>query len=374
MASDSKKLKVEDSASKGEIPLWFSRCCKRISEAMKPEHGVCSPFGVASLLAFASLGSAGETKNEFLSTLGLFNDEMIEKELASLSHILKGDKAIRNFFGFYAKDDYPLASKFTKQLESHSDVKNIKFDENDRAELNATILANTDQMISNFFDEPFPSDIKLMLLNTLLCKIEFNYAFDEDQTVDAPFTTLGGKTETVKLMHKICEYNNDYRYGETGWEQVVELQCKGSDCTLVIVLPKKGVDIRQAHALDLLKVSLSQEKNVNLSLPRFTIESEWDFIEILKSMGLERPFDDKRADFSLIPENGRGDLYIGKIKQKVRIEVDEKGAKAAAVTAIEFEEECCSIEPPMVEMTCDRAFAFMICLHGIPLFRGIKGE
>ena len=69
---------------------------------------------------------------------------------------------------------------------------------------------------------------------------------------------------------------------------------------------------------------------VDLSMPRFKSEFSTSLKEPLKAMGAERAFSDN-AQFDGISDTP---LYIDNVIQKTYISVDEKGAEAAAVTAI----------------------------------------
>ena len=67
---------------------------------------------------------------------------------------------------------------------------------------------------------------------------------------------------------------------------------------------------------------------VDILMPRFEIVSEIDLIKVLKPMGIKSAFTGS-ADFSNMSDRS---LYVSMMKQKAKIEVNEDGAKAAAVT------------------------------------------
>ena len=72
---------------------------------------------------------------------------------------------------------------------------------------------------------------------------------------------------------------------------------------------------------------------VNLRLPKFEINYEKKLKEVLKTMGVNLPFE-KNADFSKI--RIQNDIYINEIIHKTYLKVNEQGTEAAAVTAIEM--------------------------------------
>ena len=72
--------------------------------------------------------------------------------------------------------------------------------------------------------------------------------------------------------------------------------------------------------------------SVDLTLPRFKIESKSDLATELAVMGMPLAFDAARADFSGITAEER--LFISKVIHQANISVDEKGTEGAAATAV----------------------------------------
>ena len=80
-------------------------------------------------------------------------------------------------------------------------------------------------------------------------------------------------------------------------------------------------------------VNNMKDNKVNLRLPKFEINYEKKLKEVLKTMGVNLPFE-KNADFSKI--RVQNDIYINEIIHKTYLKVNEQGTEAAAVTAIEM--------------------------------------
>ena len=77
----------------------------------------------------------------------------------------------------------------------------------------------------------------------------------------------------------------------------------------------------------------------------------------LSNMGLKNIFSNK-ADFSGISDEK---LKVGSVLQKTKLELDENGTKAAAVTSISM--ETCSVaapDPVVKNVDLTRPFAFLI--------------
>jgi serpin B len=100
------------------------------------------------------------------------------------------------------------------------------------------------------------------------------------------------------------------------------------------------------------------------------METFYDLIEPLKSMGLNLPF--SGGDFSKMAGER---LEISKIIQKAFVELKEEGTEAAAVTVIMMRTESSMHEDPVYvpEFRADRPFFFVIREKstGLILFTGV---
>ena len=83
-------------------------------------------------------------------------------------------------------------------------------------------------------------------------------------------------------------------------------------------------------------------------------------------MGMSDAFDPGKADFSYITENL--DLYLSQVLHKTYIKVDEKGTKAAAVTATTI----FAGNALIYEVNLNRPFIYMLidCKSNTPFFIG----
>ena len=106
---------------------------------------------------------------------------------------------------------------------------------------------------------------------------------------------------------------------------------------------------------------------VNLSVPKFDVNSTMDLKEGLQKMGITDVFNEGAANFSGI--TGDVPIFLTAANQSVRVQIDEEGVKAAAY--IEFP-GATSPEPPkeIIDFILDRPFLFAITTDSIPLFMG----
>jgi serine protease inhibitor len=71
--------------------------------------------------------------------------------------------------------------------------------------------------------------------------------------------------------------------------------------------------------------------DLDLKLPRFTLDFSASMVEYLKKMGMEVAFNYPGADFTPM---GSKDFFISDVLHKTRLEIDEKGTVAAAASAV----------------------------------------
>lgn len=345
----------------------LNRCSHAISQLVaSPDQYVVAPHSIGSLFALLYLGARGETRNQLSKFFGLTDDSSIIAELKELDNIFSNDPATRNFFAFYARSDFPIEDEFSQLLRQFSDIRNVSFDEEDRADINVLVEKKTDGLVRNFISQPFNDDLVFLLLNTILCKFKFVTSFSRFRTKPGTFNCLDGSTINVNMMRNT--FNDSIIYAESDLCQVIELACDKTKCTFGIILPRIDVPINQVQNLDPSQLPLNDQWIVELYLPKFTIEKQWDFSNLLTKAGLTNPFI-HGADFTEINKSGR--MYISMVIQKVKIEVDERGATAAAASAIAGREEGSEYKPNAKEvvMTCNRTFAGYIRINDKILFR-----
>ena len=101
------------------------------------------------------------------------------------------------------------------------------------------------------------------------------------------------------------------------------------------------------------------------------IEFEEEINPQLINMGIVDAFTGK-ADFTKLGECKDGNIYISRVRHKTRLEVNEEGTRAAAVTSIEM--RATSAGPREgIDVILDRPFILYIVDKetNMPLFSGI---
>jgi serpin B len=105
---------------------------------------------------------------------------------------------------------------------------------------------------------------------------------------------------------------------------------------MYVLLPHEGISL-DVLIDELDGATWESEKNrmrsckVDLKLPRFETASDINLNDIMKSLGMKRAFIPGLAEFGDMFEN-ESEIFLGTLKQKSRIIVNEEGTEAAGVT------------------------------------------
>ena len=106
------------------------------------------------------------------------------------------------------------------------------------------------------------------------------------------------------------------------------------------------------------KPDVMAEEEVEVFLPRFTLEESYNMEGVLRDLGMIDAFDASCADFTGM--SSRRGLHMSKVVHKSFLEVTEEGTEAAAATGAVVIKFCLRIVP---RFCADRPFLFFI-QHG----------
>ena len=209
----------------------------------------------------------------------------------------------------------------------------------------------------------------LALYSTIYFQAKWQDQFNQaNNTNDVFHTPEGDKTATF-MNKKLAQMN--YYYGDKF--SAVALSLKNGSL-MWFILPDEGYTTADVLADgQYMQMVLQQDwentkwMKVNLSVPKFDVDSTMDLKGGLQEMGVTDVFNEGAANFSEI--TGDVPIFLTAANQSVRVQIDEEGVKAAAY--IEFP-GAMSPEPPkeIIDFILDRPFIFAITTESIPLFMG----
>ena len=338
------------------------------------ENAAISPLSLQMALSLAREGAAGETRVELDALLAgddIDAQSLLENARYADDYARGGASVpgLRAANAGFVDPEVELLPDYVSRV----DAEWLPLDA-DPANINAWASEHTDGLIDRILTAPLSPDTALCLVNALAMEARWEYAFDEDDTYRGAFHAPDGDVET-DLMYR----EHDFSYGERDGAQLVRLPYQGTSLAMYVILPEEG-DVQsalQALAQEGMAYFDGMEigPDVHLTLPKFSLTYGGSLLDGLRARGMTLSASPD-ADFSAMCADVP--LYIGDVLQNVRVDVDEEGTRAAAVTALLMQPGASMPleEPEFVEMTVDRPFLFVIAddASGAIAFAGVVAE
>jgi len=164
---------------------------------------------------------------------------------------------------------------------------------------------------------------KLLLVNGLYFSNDWDNAFDSSMSDQGDFNLQNGSIVQIPMMHQ----NNSYPYyAGVGYESI-KLYFKDKLYALTIILPDEDMFAEVAGSIDDAFISNIwdnlQDSDIQLSLPRFSIEGRFSEASYLMPLGMVDAFNQSSADFSGM--DGQRDLWLRDLINGCYFEVKESG-------------------------------------------------
>lgn len=338
-----------------------------IEHKEKPGSTILSPISVSYLLGMINSGAAGLTREQITNVLGLGNSiqEINEycKKMTDEVPLVDPNVTIKiaNCIDINSAAGITLVPQYKTDMQQYynAQVEVLDFTmPSSLDKINNWCSSNTDGMIPAILDELNPQ-IVMYLLNAVYFKATWTEKFDPKDTRDMNFSKLDGTTAKRKLMHRKALA----RYGKNDLCEMLCLPYGSKSWSMYVMLPHEGktiddiIEILSAQYIDEQLITMKSHE-VDILMPRFTTESETKLEEVLSSMGMPLAFDSDYAEF---PNMAQGlNLYVSMMKQKAKIEVNEDGTKAAAVTIAGFTKSSATPQYGKVDFHATRPFVYFI--------------
>ncbi len=343
----------------------------------KDKNTLISPLSVLYALSMTANGAEGETLEQMEKVMGMPTDKLNEYLYSFVETLAPEEKfklSIANSIWF--KDD-PSFEANKDFLQTNADYYGASlyksaFDEAARGDINAWVKDKTDGMISEIIDQ-ISKDAVMYLINAIAFDAEWEEIYNEYSVQSGEFTKEDKTKQKTDFM-----YSEENTYLEDDKAVGLVKYYAGRKYAFAALLPNEDISVYDyvssldgEHINDLLSNAL--DTKVNAMIPKFKTEYSVEMSEILKKMGMTDAFNDSKADLSGIGTSKAGNLYINRVLHKTFIEVNEKGTRAGAATAVEVNAESAFMpEEPPKEVHLDRPFAYMLidCETNIPIFIG----
>lgn len=302
-----------------------------------------SPSSISLALSMTLNGAGGSTAKSMSKVLGFDGMKLdeVNKGNANMMKSLeysdpKVEISIAN--SLWLDKDFTFKKEFLNRTVRayQADVETLNFTAPDAArKVNGWVSKSTKGNIKEIVDASMLNDLTAMLLvNAIYFNGKWTKPFKPESTSDMSFHLSDKSSKQVRMM-----YDSDkYRYMENSEFQAIRLPYGDKRFSLYVFLPSKKSDLKgfckSLNSANWRKwISLMNEKEGEIKLPRFKMEYNVGLDKTLSQMGMADAFQ-QTADF-----RGMSDiktLYIGHAIHKTFLEVDEQGTKAAAVTAIDM--------------------------------------
>lgn len=310
-----------------------------------------SPLSLQLGLAMAGELAYGKTQQEILQTIFLPEDHAIRRSgaLKLLNSIDTANNPKAEAPLFYLANSAWVSSEIavppglneilipSYHAELHQrDFAHFPFQT--CKEINTWVEDKTVGKIKDLLPEGSVNDqTSLVLINTIYMRAPWRMPFDSQMTYEGPFYGADDAVHSLSYMHQ----TGTYAMLDEGAYLAVEIPFKGfypdHGLSLFVVMPKEG------YALEDLEAEITPQKinhwirdvefrTIDLNLPKFKVSSSLNAKNILREMGMERPFSPAEAEFDFAGPNGR--VSITDVVHQAVFEIDETGGTGAAATGI----------------------------------------
>ena len=383
---------------------------------------VFSPTSIALALGMTRAGAKGQTASQMDAVLHASGWDALGPGLNSLGQALAsrnatwpdsdgktGELALRITNAAFAQRGWTIEQPYLDAIAAAfgAGLRLVDFIANREAArlaINRWVSDQTAGRIPSLLGAPDITELtRLVLVNAMYLKGEWESKFFDFYTKPAPFTRLDGSQVVVPMMtqQEALPYANG-----PGW-RATELGIRGTErdsepLAMTLILPDDlaafEAGLTSSH-LAAITATLERQQSragaevpctgalagencgchrydVRLFLPRFAIDTRASLGAALESIGMTSAFDLLRADFTGIhvPADVEDRIYIDRVIHQANVDVDEKGTEAAAATAVEMTTGGCTGTDPLnvVTVRLDRPFLFVLrdVATGAILFMG----
>ncbi|PIA59313.1 hypothetical protein AQUCO_00400304v1, partial [Aquilegia coerulea] len=349
----------------------------------KDKNFVFSPYSIQLALGLAANGAKGLTREEFLTFLNAETLDDLNPRNKDLIDYFNNGSNLSYISGIWVNQSSDLKPTFKQIAENIYEAKAESVDLQDEMKCKEVIdrvnewgKEATNGLIKSFLPEDSLTPATIVVLaNALYFKGRWLSKFNKPLTKENKFNLLNGRFIKVPFM---TSYSDQY-ITTLEDSKILRLPLMNSaSISMYIILPNKldGLwPLLEKVASDpkfLERYVLKETGMVEVrrfGVPKFKITYDFVANEVLKALGLREAFS-KQAGFDEIVLDSNN-LKISTVRHKSHIEVNEEEIEAAAVTEIDFEEEC-SEYIPQVDFWADHPFMFMVRddMRGVVLFMG----
>ena len=372
-------------------------CWKYFATLDKDRNIFYSPYGIHAALSIVANGASGDTLKEILNALEVDNVDALNDGHKNFAATIEKNYRDGNLF---AESNLLLINKklvkggldenFQRVLTNvyNSEVRKApftsSFDDAEAKKITRWVSDKTDGFIPNYYPLLLSNSLT-DLLNVICFKGKWAIPFNTSSTVHKDFTNRAGEKSTVDMMSKVFKDAIAYR-ADDKFKGIRLPYSTGAEMYLIMPVDDNALNVAElwnaetfsyrADFLDDLKNSYPFDGEVVVNLPKFGMSFQVVLSENLQDIGINRAFTDNAELFNIVKGMP---LKINTAMHCARIEVDEEGTKAAAVTEITMVETTATPNPQpprRVYFIAERPFLFVIrdVESNVTLFAGVANK
>ena len=326
---------------------------------------VVSPLSVAYLMGMLANGSEGNTHAEIMNALGMSNVSLqtlneAYKAIINTASNLDKQTTVNIANCIAVNQQISLKEEYKKAMSQtyNAQVESMNFAGDALKRINSWCDKQTNGMIPSIINQLNPNALTV-IMNAIYFNGTWDKKIDKKDTKKEPFKGYTRDIKRVDMMQQKAKFDfieqNDFSainlpYGNGTYEMTIILPHDGKSTTEIM---------EKLDAEKLSELNNNMEKCiVDLKLPRFSTSTETQLNKPISNLGAPSMFIAGKADFNKISDTP---MFISSMLQKAKIEVNEEGTKAAAVTAgVMMMSALPSSQPRLVEFHADHPFVYII--------------
>uniref|UniRef100_F7EUC3 Serpin B6 n=1 Tax=Rattus norvegicus TaxID=10116 RepID=F7EUC3_RAT len=333
-----------------------------------------SPISISAALTMVFMGAKGMTASQMVQTLSLdkcsgngggdvhqgFQSLLAEVNKTGTQYLLK---TANRLFGEKTCD---ILASFKdacrKFYEAEMEELDFKGDtEQSRQRINTWVAKKTEDKIKELLAPGIVDpDTVLVLVNAIYFKGNWDKQFNKEHTREKPFKVSKTEEKPVQMMFMKSTFKMTY-IGEI-FTKILLLPYAGNELNMIIMLPDEHIELKTVEKeltyekfIEWTRLDMLDEEEVEVFLPRFKLEENYDMKVVLGKLGMTDAFMEGRADFSGIAS--KQGLFLSKVIHKAFVEVNEEGTEAVAATGSTITMRCLRFTPRFL---ADHPFLFFI--------------
>ncbi len=335
---------------------------RRLARKGGSRNLLVSPLSAAEALELAAIGARGETERQLARALRWNPAAPLGPAEAARFCQVRASYAVVS--AAFVRQQSPILGAYRDAIDDlGAFARNVDFDAPGAADtIDGWVREASGGLLSGVVA---PGDLgptsNMVLVSAVELHPDWRTRFDPRRTAPRPFRTGADRTIRTPTM---SNGQIGARYAHAAGVAVLELPYRHEGLAMDLLLPDDRAGLRRleetldARAFDRFVAAL-RPVTADVDLPRFSFDTRNELDDALRALGAADAFSPSRADFQAI--DGRRDLYVSKAFQLARIELDERGTRASAATAVFVRTMGRIVIPPRrVRFVADHPFVFVL--------------